>query len=75
MIFKNKGSHEDEDQNKYRCLGMINHSYKVFSKCMLTRMIKETEFLNLIDNQYSEMRVVVCRDTILILRTVYDAML
>ena len=40
MIFKNKGSHDDP--SKYRCLGMLNHSYKVLSQCMLVRMQKET---------------------------------
>ena len=39
MIFKNKGS--ADDPTKYRCLGMLNHSYKVLSQCMLARIEAE----------------------------------
>ena len=72
MIFKNKGSHDDP--SKYRCLGMLNHSYKVLSQCMLARMQKETSGF-LPDWQAGFRSERGCRDNILILRTIYDALL
>ena len=72
MIFKNKGSHDDP--SKYRCLGMLNHTYKVLSQCMLNRMVKETEGF-LPDWQAGFRSKRGCRDNILVLRTLYDAML
>ena len=72
MLFKNKGS--PDDPSKYRCLGMLNHSYKVLSQCMLARMQKETMGF-LPDWQAGFRSERGCRDNILILRTIYDALL
>ena len=45
MLFKGKGS--DDDPSKYRCLGLLNHSYKTLSQCMLRRLENETsDFLS-----------------------------
>ena len=72
MLFKGKGSHDDP--SKYRCLGMLNHIYKVLSQCMLARMVKETEDF-LPDWQAGFRSKRGCRDNILVLRTLYDAMM
>ena len=39
MMFKHKGSHND--QNKYRCIriGLLNHMYKDRSHIMMTRLL------------------------------------
>ena len=31
MLFKNKGSHDDP--SKYRCIGLLNHSYTICESC------------------------------------------
>ena len=41
MIYKRKGS--PNDPSKYRCIGLLNSAYKVFSCVMLRRLVKETE--------------------------------
>ena len=41
MIYKNKGSHNDP--SKYRCIGLLNHCYKILSHCMLARLAAETQ--------------------------------
>ena len=41
MIFKNKGS--SNDPTKYRCIGFLNHSYKILSQCFLVRLGKESK--------------------------------
>ena len=41
MLFKHKGS--ADDPTKYRCVGLLNHAYKVLSHILLTRLIKCTE--------------------------------
>ena len=40
MIYKQKGS--SDDPSKCRCLGMLNHSYKTLSQCLLVRLERET---------------------------------
>ena len=40
MLRKNKGS--TDDPTKYRCIGLLNHSYKVFNQCLLRRLESET---------------------------------
>ena len=72
MLFKNKGS--ANDPAKYRCLGLLNHSYKVLSQCMLARLQKETsDFLPDWQAGFQQNRG--CRDNTLILRTLFDAVL
>ena len=73
MLFKNKGS--ADDPTKYRCLGMLNHSYKVLSQCMLARIEAEIKADFLPDWQAGFRSERGCRDNVLILRTLYDYML
>ena len=66
MLYKCKGS--ADDPSKYRCLGMLNHCYKVLSQCMLARITTETEtFLSDWQAGFRSKRG--CRDNVLILRT------
>ena len=72
MLFKSKGS--ADDPTKYRCLGLLNHCYKVLSQCMLARLQKETsDFLPDWQAGFQQKRG--CRDNVLILRTLFDAVL
>ena len=41
MIYKNKGS--SDDPTKYRCIGLLNHYYKVLSQLILQRLNTETD--------------------------------
>ena len=41
MLYKNKGS--KNDPSKYRCIGLLNHCYKILSQCLLQRLNDETE--------------------------------
>ena len=69
MIFKNKGS--SDDMTKYRCLGLLNHCYKVLSQCMLAKLVAETaSFLPDWQAGFRETRG--CRDNVLTLRTLID---
>ena len=69
MIYKNKGSRDDPD--KYRALGLLNHSYKILSVCLLNRMMTETDwFLSEWQAGFRSQRG--CRDNVLILRVIYD---
>ena len=36
MLYKNKGS--TKDPTKYRCIGLLNHSYKLLTTIMLMRL-------------------------------------
>ena len=72
MLYKHKGS--PDDPTKYRCIGLLNHSYKVLSQCMLQRLEHETDgFLS--DWQAGFRKLRGCRDNVLVLRTIYDDML
>ena len=72
MLFKNKGS--SDDPSKYRCLGLLNHSYKALSQCMQARLEKETAGF-LPDWQAGFRKLRGCRDNVFILRTIIDQML
>ena len=37
MLFKNKGS--SNDPKRYRCIGLLNHSYKILSLIILIRLL------------------------------------
>ena len=39
LIFKRKGSRDD--CSKYRAIGLLNHSYKILSVCLLKRIVAE----------------------------------
>ena len=64
MLFKHKGS--TNDPSKYRCLGMLNHGYKVLSTILLGRIVRETEGY-LPDWQAGFRQRRGCRDNVLIL--------
>ena len=72
MLYKHKGS--PNDPTKYRCIGLLNHAYKVLSQCMLARLETETKgFLSEWQAGFRKKRG--CRDNVLVLRTIYDDML
>ena len=72
MLYKHKGS--PNDPTKYRCIGLLNHAYKVLSQCMLARLEVETKgFLSEWQAGFHKKRG--CRDNVLVLRTIYDDML
>ena len=41
ILYKHKGS--ANDPSKYRCIGLLNDSYKVLTKIMLTRLLNCSE--------------------------------
>ena len=69
MLFKNKGS--SDDYTKYRAIGLLNHSYKIMSVCLLNRLVEETDWF-LSDWQAGFRSKRGCRDNILLLRVLYD---
>ena len=72
MIYKGKGS--SNDPTKYRCIGLLNHTYKVLSQCMLARLTAEIDGF-LTDSQAGFRSTRGCRDNIMILRTLTDDIL
>ena len=69
MLFKNKGSHKDPA--KYRCIGLLNHSYKILSIIILMRLLHVSEGF-LPDWQAGFRAGRGCRDNSFILRTLCD---
>jgi hypothetical protein len=69
MIFKNKGS--NNNPAKYRCIGLLNHIYKILSQCLLVRITAETQGF-LADWQAGFRAERGCRDNIFILRALID---
>ena len=69
MLYKRKGSRDDPEM--YRALGLLNHSYKILSVCLLHRMMAETDWF-LSDWQAGFRSERGCRDNILLLRVIYD---
>ena len=66
MLYKNKGS--TNDPKKYRCIGLLNHEYKVLSCILLNRMLGASEdFLQDWQAGFRQQRG--CRDNSMILRT------
>ena len=72
MLYKHKGS--SDDPSKYRCIGLLNHSYKVLSQCLLQRLETETGGY-LSDWQAGFRKSRGCRDNILTLRTLLEDVL
>ena len=72
MLYKNKGS--ANDPTKYRCIGLLCHSYKVLSQCMLMRLNTETDGY-LSDWQAGFRQNRGCRDNSMILRTIIEDVL
>ena len=72
MLFKNKGS--PDDPSKYRCIGLLNHEYKVLTHIMLARMLMASD--NALQDWQAGFRANRgCRDNSMILRTLCDTML
>ena len=69
MLFKQKGS--VNDPSKYRCIGLLPHSYKILSLVMLERLQKECgDYLS--DWQAGFRPERGCRDNVLLLRVLFD---
>ena len=69
MIFKNKDS--PDDCSKYRCIGLLPHTYKLLSLVMLERVMSECkQYLS--DWQAGFRPERGCRDNILLLRVLFD---
>ena len=69
MMYKKKGSRDDPEM--YRALGLLNHSYKILSVCILLRLVAETDwFLSEWQAGFRSDRG--CRDNTLLLRVIYD---
>ena len=72
MLYKNKGS--TNDPSKYRCIGLLNHSYKLLTTIMLARLLGCSErFLKDWQAGFRARRG--CRDNSMILRTVCQKIL
>ena len=72
MLYKHKGS--TNDPTKYRCIGLLNHTYKLLTTIMLTRLLNCSEsFLK--DWQAGFRANRGCRDNSMILRTVCQKMI
>ena len=72
MLYKHKGS--TNDPSKYRCIGLLNHSYKLLTNIMLERLLLCSEsFLK--DWQAGFRTKRGCRDNSMILRTVCQRMI
>jgi exonuclease III len=71
-IFKNKGS--SDDYTKYRCIGLLNHAYKVLSTLLLKRMLEEINGF-LPESQAGFRKLRSTRDNIFLLATLMDAVL
>ena len=69
MLFKNKGS--VNDPSKYRCIGLLPHSYKILSLILLERIQNECGHY-LSDWQAGFRPERGCRDNILLLRVIFD---
>ena len=72
MLYKNKGS--SDDPTKYRCIGLLNHGYKILAQIILARLLKCSDaFLK--DWQAGFRAKRGCRDNAMILRTICQRML
>ena len=68
MIFKNKDS--NNDPSKYRCIGILSHSYKTLSQYLLARLeVETTSYLSDWKTGLKKKRGF--RDNILVLCTIY----
>ena len=60
-----------EDCANYRCIGLLNHSYKILTTILLQRLMAECEsFFSDWQAGFRQKRG--CRDNILLLRIIYD---
>ena len=72
MLYKHKGS--KNDPSKYRCIGLLNHCYKILSQCLLQRLSAETDGY-LADWQAGFRKLRGCRDNVMLLRTLIEDVL
>ena len=72
MLFKGKGS--PDDPSKYRCIGLLNHAYKLLAHVILARLLIPSEGY-LQDWQAGFRANRGCRDNSLVLRTICDEMI
>ena len=68
MLYKKDSKN---DCANYRALGLLNHSYKILTICLLNRLVKETSWF-LSDWQSGFRPGRGCRDNVLLLRVIYD---
>ena len=69
MLYKNKGS--PDDLKKYRCIGLLPHTYKILSLVLLERIMKECAgFIS--DWQAGFRPERGCRDNVLLLRIMFE---
>ena len=71
MLFKGKGS--PDDPAKYRCIGLLNHSYKLLAHILLSRLLLPSEGY-LQDWQAGFRANRGCRDNSMVLRTICEDM-
>ena len=69
MIFKGKGS--SDDCSGYRCIGLLNHAYKILTVILLQRLVEQCEHY-FSDWQAGFRQHRGCRDNILLLRIIYE---
>ena len=72
MLFKGKGS--PDDPTKYRCIGLLNHAYKLLAHIILSRLLIPSEGY-LKDWQAGFRANRGCRDNSMVLRTICDEMI
>ena len=72
MLFKGKGS--PDDPSKYRCIGLLNHAYKLLAHIILARLLLPSEGY-LQDWQAGFRANRGCRDNSMVLRTICDEMI
>ena len=72
MLFKGKGS--PDDPAKYRCIGLLNHAYKLLANILLSRLLLPSEGY-LKDWQAGFRANRGCRDNSMVLRTICDDMI
>ena len=72
MLFKGKGSHNDP--SKYRCIALLNHTYKILSNSLLGRLINVAEgILQYWQAGFRPTRG--CRDNSMALRVICEKMM
>ena len=72
MLFKGKGS--PDDPSKYRCIGLLNHAYKLLAHIILARLLIPSEGY-LKDWQAGFRANRGCRDNSMVFRTICDEMM
>ena len=72
MLYKNKGS--ANDPKKYRCIGLLNHAYKVIANIILARLLScSDDYIAKWQAGFRAQRG--CRDNTMLLRVICQSML